>query len=443
MGKKTKIAKLIFYISIFLALLNLLSCFVPEVGFDALWYHLTLPKLWLLKHQYHFNGGLLYYSVMPRLTEWFYTPLIYYTGAIGPKVFQYLCGLGVSVLIYKISLETNLKKNLSILGATTFYLTYLVSWQSSSAYIDLFRTLLEVCALYSFLKNKRIHGSIFLGLSLGTKWLSLISLAVYALVFGWQVVPLALAIASPWFYIAYHYTGNPLYPLFDQVLSNGLQKPLKGIFNLLTAPYQITFPFDDFLSPVAGLVFSLSAVSLLIDSNKKRLKVTTIGLVGGLVHLLLDPPSSRFFLPFFPAIIISCMYLMEKTPKVLQNILIYIFLFSALFVISIKLVTFQRNIPYLTGKQSQNQYLESLSVRLPDTFVDTDNFVKNNLAGESIIIDKLHNLYYFPYSYDHTSWANKDKSYNYLVTTDQEPDKINGKLINTNSIGIQIFKLNQ
>ena len=64
---KKKFVKILIWTPIILqALLNFATVFTPEIGFDALWYHLTLPKLWLLKHQWHFNGGLLYYSVMPR-----------------------------------------------------------------------------------------------------------------------------------------------------------------------------------------------------------------------------------------------------------------------------------------------------------------------------------------------------------------------------------------
>ncbi|KKT96647.1 MAG: hypothetical protein UW99_C0053G0005 [Candidatus Collierbacteria bacterium GW2011_GWC2_45_15] len=81
-----------------LVLLNLLTVFTPEIGFDALWYHLTLPKLWLYKHQWFFPGGLMYYSVMPRLSETLFIPLIALTGYIGPKFLQFLAGLGTALL---------------------------------------------------------------------------------------------------------------------------------------------------------------------------------------------------------------------------------------------------------------------------------------------------------------------------------------------------------
>lgn len=119
---------------ILLILLNLLTVFVPEIGFDALWYHLTLPKLWLFKHQWFFSGGLLYYSAMPRLAELIFIPLVGLSGYIGPKLVQFISGLGTCYLIYKISRNLGLNKLLSLLAVNLFYLTWLVSWQSGSAY---------------------------------------------------------------------------------------------------------------------------------------------------------------------------------------------------------------------------------------------------------------------------------------------------------------------
>src|SRR5262245_28880466 len=49
------------FVSLFLVqiLINLIGTLGPELGFDALWYHLTLPKLYLLNHEIFFiPGGL-------------------------------------------------------------------------------------------------------------------------------------------------------------------------------------------------------------------------------------------------------------------------------------------------------------------------------------------------------------------------------------------------
>ncbi len=212
-----QIIKLIFFCFL---LLNFIGIFTPELGFDALWYHLTLPKLWLLKHRYYFPGGLLYYSAMPRLAETIFIPLIKYSGFIGPKAVQFLAGLTTCYLIKKITHKYTQSIFYSWLAVILFYATWIVSWQSSSSYIDLIRTSLETTALYFLtVYNKKpqnwILAGFFIGLAIGTKWLSLLSLFLYMLIFNTAILGPALLIASPWFYIAYRFTHNPIFPLFE------------------------------------------------------------------------------------------------------------------------------------------------------------------------------------------------------------------------------------
>src|SRR5579872_1096003 len=53
--------------------INFVGVLGPELGFDALWYHLPLPKLYLISHSISYiPGGLLFYSTMPKLIELLY-----------------------------------------------------------------------------------------------------------------------------------------------------------------------------------------------------------------------------------------------------------------------------------------------------------------------------------------------------------------------------------
>ncbi len=125
MGKFLILFKLIFFL---LLSINLLNSFVPEVGFDALWYHLTLPKLYLSNHKYFFSGGLLYYSAMPRLAELLLIPLIKYLGFVGPKLLQFFSGLFICFLLFKHTKKLNLSSQFSWLGVSLFYSICLISW---------------------------------------------------------------------------------------------------------------------------------------------------------------------------------------------------------------------------------------------------------------------------------------------------------------------------
>lgn len=427
---------------ILLVIFNFLLAFTPEIGFDALWYHLTLPKLWLLKQQWYFPGGLLYYSVMPRLAETLYIPLIHFTGTVGPKLVQFLAGLGTLLYLWKLLDHFQQTKIMKLVGISLFYCTWLVSWQSGSAYIDLVRTFLEVVALY-FLVVKRSWkiGGVFLGLAIGTKWLSLGSLAIFALVFGPQTIFPALLVSLPWFVIAYFYTGNPIYPIFSDVLHNsflGVGVIVKQIF---LSPYLLTKPYDDFISPLAGMLFVVAILSFR-SKNTVLKKIALVGVLGALSSVVINPPSSRFFLPYFPAIIVaSIVYLNSFKVVWIKNVLIGLAIFSSFTVLCLRLVAMKKYLPIFTGQESQVSFLTRYKERLPGTFIDTDGFVARLPDGSKVLVDKLHNLYYFPVDFDHTSWVSSWDSYNFLVTIGEDPKNINGELVHTNQIGIQVFKL--
>lgn len=441
MGKTRLVFWLLLVPIILLALLNFLLVFTPEMGFDALWYHLTLPKLWLLKHQWYFPGGLLYYSVMPRLAETLFIPLIHFTGTIGPKLVQYLAGLGTSLLIWKILVDQKQSVIWRLVGVSLFYCTWLVSWQSGSAYIDLIRTFLETTALFYLLRGSWKKGGFFLGLAIGTKWLALGSLVIYALVFGAPLIFPALLVSLPWFYLAYFYTGNPIYPLFSGVITNSFTGLSDMFRHLAIAPYYLTIPFDDFLSPLIGLLFILALLALRSGNIYLR-RISWIAVLGSCLSLIIDPPSSRFLLPFLPALAVSSVIFMSALKKDwLKTSFIFLVCLSGLLILSLRSVAMSKYLPFFTGQKSSAVFLDSFAGRLPGTFLDGDHFVQDLPQNSRILVDKLHNLYYFPRDFDHTSWAIDQNSYDFLVTIGEDPKKFPGQLIHTNSVGIQVFKL--
>ncbi len=442
------------FVFIALAGINLPGVFMPELGFDALWYHLTLSKLFLWKHQWYFPGGLYYYSAMPRLGELIGLPFLALFGYIGPKFVQFISGLITSLLIYRLAKRFTQDKLLSLTAVNLFYATWLVSWQSSSAYVDLVRTLFELSALYflvvkPFSVRWKLMAGCCLGLAIGVKWHALGSLALLALIFTPAIIPIALLIASPWFLIAFHFTGNPLHPLFERFMTTTQLAQVEPYFyalfsilrRLITAPIFFTRPADDFLSPVTGVVYLISVIGL-ISSNKIIRKISLFGLLGTFLFLITPPPSTRYFLSYLPPLIIVCVYILSRLKSIYSNLFVVVFTISAFLIFGLRFYAFAKYLPYLSGKLSQNQFLASQSYRLPDTFIDADDFVINNLPpNASYAISSLHNLYYFPYNFDHESFATANTAYDYLVTKNTDPESIDGKLLHTNELGIQIFKL--
>lgn len=441
MDKKKLILFSVWLPIIFFGVLNFLTVFTPEIGFDALWYHLALPKLWLLKHQWFFKGGLLYYSVMPRLTETIFIPLIHFTGFIGPKLVQYLSGIGVGYFIWKITSRQRISLLLKSVAVSLFYCTWLVSWQSGSAYVDLFRTLLETTALYFLITGSWKMGGIFLGLAVGTKWLSLGSVAIYALVFGAALTVPALILALPWFAVAYIFTGNPLYPILSPIITQSFLPISEAVRNILILPITVTFPYDDFISPLIGVLVVLSAISLFCRDKEIR-KISLVGILGSVFSVSVDPPSSRFLLPYIPALIIASISVINTLKTPIRNIFVYLTVISSLAVFGMRCYAAKKYTLFLLGRESQNSFLARQSSRLPGAFIDSDNYIRDQVPGNSkILIDKLHNLYYFPYNFDHTSWVNNHEGYDYLITIGTNPQEIMGDLLHTNELGIQVYKL--
>src|SRR3989344_1615690 len=133
-SRKTSTYYLFFSLLVIMSLVNLIGALGPELAFDALWYHLTLPKLYLLKHTLVFiPGGLLYYSAMPKLGELIYTGGFSLGSEVYPKLLSWGFGILVTICTYKLA-RLFIKKDLALLASMVFYSNLVVAWESITAY---------------------------------------------------------------------------------------------------------------------------------------------------------------------------------------------------------------------------------------------------------------------------------------------------------------------
>ena len=107
---------------------NLAGALGPEGGFDALWYHLPIPKIWLEAHRIFFIGGNLYYSAMPKLID-----MLYVWGETPAKLMHLVFGLLSTAVTYKLARKWLDEKG-ALLAAVIFYSNLVVGWQSITAY---------------------------------------------------------------------------------------------------------------------------------------------------------------------------------------------------------------------------------------------------------------------------------------------------------------------
>src|SRR3989338_4914871 len=217
---------------------------------------------------------------------------------------------------------------------------------------------------------------------------------------------------------------------------------LQAIFSrIVSAPIFLTRPSEDFLSPVSGLVYLISFLGLL-SSRRQIRQLALLGIMGTFYLLLTPPPSTRYYLPYLPAVILAAVYLLSRLKDKIAILFITAFTISSFVVLALRAGSYLKYLPYLTGRLNPNQFLTTMSSRLPGTFIDSDGYVAKNLPPNgTYLIANLHNLYYFPYNFDHASLAAPGQRYDYLVTRGADPSAIAGELIHTNDIGIQISKL--
>jgi len=428
-------------------IVNLLGAISPELSFDALWYHLTSVKIYVETHQIvYIPGGLMWPANLTRLTEMYYSVALLFGDEIWAKLIHFSFGVLSGIALLNL-LKRYFSLRICLLGLVTFYTMLIVGWQSTTAYIDLTRTFFEILALDLFLQwynsKKDLllwESAVLLGLAISTKIMAFSSLAGFVLIllillknekvkkiFKFTVI--CFLIVSPWLVLSFIHTGNPLFPLFGNIidpLSPGM--PVSALpWFIEELPQFIIFPWvatimpDDIISPVY-LIF-LPLVLLTIWKQKIDFKIAGLFL---LVSLLMSPRNStRYLLPYLPAltmVVFSIFNLEYFKEKRWQRLLISVILLGAIVNLGSRILATKKFVPYLTGKENKTEFLsQNLNFSYGD-FYDIDGwFKKNILKDDLVLIYNIHNLYYVDFPYAHESWAKTGTYFTHILVGDNKP----------------------
>ncbi len=419
------------------AFVNVFGALGPELGFDALWYHLTIPKLYLTAGEiFHIPGGLLYYSEMPRLSEILYLPLIKYISFLGPHLLSWLSGIGAAIITYKLARKLGLSSFFSLLSSLFFYVTPLVGWESGSAYIDLNRTFFEVLALYLAIDKKYLLAGLATGLTVSTKTLALGSVPILSLIVLLQsrnirscILYLAscVLVSVPWFVLAYLYTGYPLYPIGAGILpaSHTIVYQLLHPWSILVDFWKVSLFPDDPITPL----YLISLPFLIFSLPKIPAKARPVVLYAflGLLAWFYTPQlgGGRYLLPYLPALAVSAavVFSLEKD-KLLKFTFVSATIIIALVNCLYRIGANARLIPYLLGKQTGTAYLcQNLDFKT-GVFADCDGwFAKNIRPGDLVYIAGVHNLFYINFPFVHETWY-RGEDFNYILTQNENLEQI-------------------
>lgn len=418
----TKLELIFLVIILFQGLINLIGALGPELGFDALWYHLTLPKLYLQNHAIvHIPGGLLYYSDMPRLAEMLYTAVLAMSNEIGAKLTHFSFGILSLVALYSLSRKF-LSKKFSLLALVLFYSNIVVGWMSITAYVDLVRTFFEIMALWGFVEWQKkkdskwlIESAVMLGLAISTKLLALGSLVIFIaliIIYVRKITNVliylffALLIPLPWFVFSFINTGNPIYPFLTNIY------PVKLNFNLIN-PLNLPDP----ISPLYVIFLPLSV--FFYRRFKQSLKIMSLYSLLAIVAWYLTPQTGggRFILPYLPAFSLVTVVIIAMIRKIkLRSIFIWSIVILSLFSIVYRGATNAKYVSVILGKESKTQFLTNhLNFSYGD-FYDTDKyFAKKIKQNDTVLLYGFHNLYYVDFPFMDSSYVKKGDTFSYIA----------------------------
>lgn len=330
-----------------LLLLFLLSaCFLlvltPEIGKDALIYHLAVPKRYLLHQGFHVIPGNVF-AGYPLLGEMHYLLALFLGNDLLAKLMNFtvlgsiLLGMG---LFSRHVMEDHAFPALSML---LFFSIPSVFAVSHSAYNDLFVSLFILSALYSFFRWSRekatawlLLSAIFTGGAVACKYTALLipplgclgilffakkrGLAVPA-VFRLLVLYLAAALITgcPFYLKNWIVMGNPLYPFFHS-LFGGLgwdadQARLYDIFvqglgmgraflDYLLLPVNVSLrakmdspQFDGILGPIFLLTLPFLAF---VRKKETAVRVILVYLFFSFLFWAFSAQQIRYLIPLIP-----------------------------------------------------------------------------------------------------------------------------------------------
>lgn len=437
---------------------NFIGALGPELGFDALWYHLTLPKIFLENHKiFHIPGGLFYYSDMPKMTEMLYVPALSFFGEITAKLIHFSFGLLVLVAIYKLSRKF-LDEKFSALSCLIFYSSLVVGWQSTTAYIDLARTFFEVMAawgLMNYLESDQsspkrgwfIESAVMLGLAISTKLLSLGTLFIFGLLIfylgkfsrrsmksAFMYALISLYVAIPWLLFSFFNTGSPIYPLFSNFVKTGVDISNLNPLIIIKTFWTFFTRSSDPISPI--YIIYLPFIFIYFKKLNSQMKfIALYFLISILIWYFFPAKESRYMLPSLASLSILISYLINSQRKIIGNLSIGLILFVSLVSIVYRGVANTRYIPVVLGTQTKENFLSRhLNFNYGD-FYDTDGFFKKHInKNDRVLLYGFHNLYYVSFPFIDSSYIKEGDKFNYIAVQDRKlPERFSfWKLIYSN-----------
>ncbi|PIR59716.1 MAG: hypothetical protein COU68_04055 [Candidatus Pacebacteria bacterium CG10_big_fil_rev_8_21_14_0_10_45_6] len=364
--------KIVFILLCLVWLLHLLQVFVPETGFDALWYHLPLAELLQEQHGYTYLPEL-YQSANPQFADSIFALGFGFAQSLGTKLVAYGFALSLVAITYQLS-RIFLSRRWSFVAVLSVSLFQVVAWQSASFYIDVAKACFELAGLWllqegfsaknEYAKKYFLLSALSFAASLASKAFSILLLPVLVYFYARTtkrkirllLFVVLVLLALPFYLFAQSHTGSFFFS--TQVQVNQL-----SAFEYIARQLQ-RFPFifmnlfftRDYTFPLLGLLpFAIYFLRRQIWKSQ-RLQILALFTANQLAIWWFVPPlSTRYALAgFISGLLLVLVWLSKRTEPFWIHV---IFAISILFLVP-RLFVAKRSLTYLIGKQTQEQYVE-------------------------------------------------------------------------------------
>lgn len=354
---------------------GLLLTLTPEIGKDALIYHLAVPKLFLKHHGFYFIPGNIF-SNYPLHSEMLFLIGLFLQGDILSKGMHFLVLLCILLGMDQF-MRYRMKRHdfpaLSLLIFCTIPSVFLISHM---AYNDLFVTFYSVAAVFAFInwvhnveRGWLILSGVFTGLAMASKYTALLLPFLGCLGILWAVrhhhfpvrkilrflllYGLILILwGSPFYIKNWIVTGNPFYPFIYSIFGGAGWEPEqarlydffvqnmgmgRAFLDYVLLPWNLSFHakmgsphFDGIIGPIfiTTLPFAMGIRKLEGD-----LKIMAVYCVFMFLFWAFSAQLIRYLIPIFPflAIVTGSILTDCRRKKILNIILVCLITGSLIF----------------------------------------------------------------------------------------------------------------
>lgn len=395
----------------------LLEVFTPPYSWDALVYHLTVPRIYL-EHQGFGYIPLNVYSNMPMNIDMLYLICLRFFDDVIAKMLH--CALGLLLGLGMINFSRHyLRSWRPGAGATIILLTNpMVNYEYGVAFIDVGMAFFMFIAFYSALKSMTSHESrarvdwlilsgLFCGFLTGAKYTGIFSaFAILAVLLSgviwkrklqssyntktWVIAVVIIfwcvaSLLSPWLIKNVVFTGNPLYPMFyslfggkdwsiymsrqliDWQHSIGQGRTIIDYFLLPIRIFTISkYDYKHFAGPMCPAILVAFGVSLLVCPREHRrwFWLLIVGFIGFFIPWSLGAQQVRFLIPAIPLLALASALFIAGAKKTTwqKNLILSVLVIILIFGIYYNFPQFRmnlKNLPMIFGKETRGEFLSS------------------------------------------------------------------------------------